>query len=109
MKEKTDNKKKREVTMLELSWITQEELYDLANSEKFYSFILEESLSQIVDALENNLDKAELFNIFNMSLIVEVSKRKFKPILKEIEKYFIKNEEYERCTELQKLIEKYEL
>ena len=82
MKEKTDNKKKREVAMLELSWLSQEELYDLANSEKFYSFILEESLSQIVDALENNLDKAELFNIFNMSLIVEVSKRKFKPRFK---------------------------
>ena len=41
MKKKSDQKNKREVTMLELSWITQEELYDLANSEKFYSFILD--------------------------------------------------------------------
>ena len=109
MKKKSDQKNKREVTMLELSWITQEELYDLANSEKFYSFILEESLSAIVDALKNKKDKAELFNIFNMSVIVEVDKIKFKPILKETKKYFIENEEYERCTELQKLIKKYEL
>ena len=62
MKKKPDQKNKREVTMLELSWITQEELYDLANSEKFYSFILEESLTAIVDALENKKSKAELFN-----------------------------------------------
>ena len=44
-----------------------------------------------------------------MSVIVEVEKIKFKSILKEIEKYFIENEEYERCTELQKLIKKYKL
>lgn len=109
MKNKADEKNKREVTMLELSWVTKEELYNLANSEKFYSFILEESLSAIVDALKNKKDKAELFNIFNMSVIVEVEKIKFKSILKEIEKYFIENEEYERCTELQKLIKKYKL
>ncbi len=109
MEKKADKKNKREVVNLELCWATQEELFDLANSEQFYSFILEESLSAIVNALENNEPKAELFNIFNMSVIVEVEKAKFKPILNEIKKYFISNEQYERCTELQNLTKKYEL
>ena len=109
MKKKVDQKKKREVINIELSWADPEELYELANSEKFYSLLLEESLKAITHALENNDDKAVLFNIFNMSILVEVKKKNFINILKEVEKYFISNEEYERCTELQKLIQKYKL
>ena len=44
-----------------------------------------------------------------MSIVVEVKKTKFKSILLEVEKYFIENEEYERCSELKKLITKYNL
>ena len=106
MKDKKTNSKvkKREVANIELNWGSNEDLLNLVNNKQFYSFILEESLEAIVDALENNKGKAELFNIFNMSIVVEVKKTKFKSILFEVEKHFIENEEYERCSELKKLI-----
>ena len=44
-----------------------------------------------------------------MSIILEIKKLQFKPILRKINKHFITNEEYERCNELKKLITKYEL
>lgn len=111
MKDKKINSKvkKREVANIELNWDNNEDLLNLVNNKQFYSFILEESLEAIVDALENNKGKAELFNIFNMSIVVEVKKTKFKSILLEVEKYFIENEEYEKCSELKKLITKYNL
>ena len=42
MNEKQDKKmtEKREVTFIELSWDSQEDLVDLANSEQFQNFIL---------------------------------------------------------------------
>lgn len=111
MNEKKDKKmtEKREVTFIELSWDSQEDLADLVNSEQFTNFILEESLKAIIDALKNEKQTAELFNIFNMSVIVEIEKPQFKTILHKINRKFLGNEEYERCAELSKLIKKYEL
>ncbi len=107
-----DNKKmteKREVTYIELTWEDNEDLLNLANSEQFSHFILEESLKAIIDALKNKKPKAELFNIFNMSVIIEINKPQFKDVLNKINEMFIQNEEYERCTQLSNLITKYKL
>lgn len=100
---------KREVTFIELSWDSQEDLDELANSEAFQHFILEESLKAIIDALENNKPTAELFNIFNMSVIVEIQKPQFKIVLNKLTEKFVGDEEYERCAQLKKLIKKYKL
>jgi hypothetical protein len=79
------------------------------NSEVFQHFILEESLKAIIDALKNNKPTAELFNIFNMSVIVEIEKSQFKAVLGKINNKFLGDEEYERCAEVSKLIKKYQL
>lgn len=106
MKEKDIDSKdeKREAIYIEINWDTPEDLSDLANSREFQNFILEETLTSIVDALENNLSKAELFNIFNMSVILEIEKSQFKVVLEKINSYLIREEEYERCTQIQNLI-----
>lgn len=111
MNEKKDKKmtEKREVTFIELSWDSQEDLADLANSEQFQNFILEESLKAIIDALKNEKQTAELFNIFNMSVIIEIEKSQFKTVLNKLNEKFVYNEEYERCAQLKKLIKKYKL
>lgn len=111
MNEKKDKKmtEKREVTFIELSWDSQEDLVDLVNSEQFTNFILEESLKAIIDALKNEKQTAELFNIFNMSVIVEIEKPQFKTVLNKLNEKFVYNEEYERCAQLKKLIKKYKL
>ena len=106
MKEKDIDSKdeKREAIYIEINWDTPEDLSDLANNREFQNFILEETLTSIVDALENNLSKAELFNIFNMSVILEIEKSQFKVVLEKINSYLIREEEYERCTQIQNLI-----
>tara|TARA_B110000977_G_scaffold63982_1_gene87050 strand:- start:2732 stop:3067 length:336 start_codon:yes stop_codon:yes gene_type:complete len=106
MKEKDMDSKdeKREAIYIEINWDTPEDLSDLANNREFQNFILEETLTSIVDALENNLSKAELFNIFNMSVILEIEKSQFKVVLEKINSYLIREEEYERCTQIQNLI-----
>ena len=106
MKEKDIDSKdeKREAIYIEINWDTPEDLSDLANSREFQNFILEETLTSIVNALENSLNKAELFNIFNMSVILEIEKSQFKVVLEKINSYLIREEEYERCTQIQNLI-----
>lgn len=108
-KEDMEDIKKREVTNIELIWDNQEDLFELAESSKFTNFVLEESLKAIISALENNEEKAELFNVFNMSIILEIKKEHFKTVLDKINSLFILNEEYERCNQLKKLISKHKL
>ena len=60
-------------------------------------------------SLRNNLDKAELFNVFNMSVILEINKSQFKKPLKKMMQMLIEEERYEACSKIKKIIEKYEL
>ena len=108
-KDKMDKVVKREVVNIELNWDNEQDLIELGDNEVFVDFILEESLKAIVDALKNNKEKAELFNVFNMSVIIELKKPQFKTVLEKVNRMLIKNEEYERCNELKKLIKKHNL
>ena len=108
-KDKVDKVVKREVVNIELDWDNEQDLIELGDNEVFVDFILEESLKAIVDALKNNKDKAELFNVFNMSVIIELKKSQFKTVLKKINHMLIKNEEYERCNELKKLLKTHKI
>tara|TARA_R110001592_G_scaffold58417_4_gene176961 strand:- start:844 stop:1188 length:345 start_codon:yes stop_codon:yes gene_type:complete len=108
-KDKMDKVVKREVVNIELDWDNEQDLIELGDNETFVDFILEESLKAIVDALKNNKEKAELFNIFNMSVIIELKKPQFKEVLKRVNHMLIKNEEYERCNELKKLLKSYKI
>lgn len=106
---KIEDIKKREVTNIELVWDDQEDLFNLAARPEFKDFVIEECLNTIVSSLKNGDDKAELFNVFNMSIILEIKKLQFKPILRKINQHFIASEQYERCSEIKKLITKYKL
>tara|TARA_R110001592_G_scaffold271671_2_gene538230 strand:+ start:2114 stop:2458 length:345 start_codon:yes stop_codon:yes gene_type:complete len=108
-KDKVDPKIKREVINIEIDWDSEEDLIGLADNENFVDFILEETLKAIIDALKNNKEKAELFNVFNMSVIIELKKSQFKTVLEKINDMLIRNEEYERCSQLKKLIKNHNL
>ena len=108
-KDKMDKVVKREVVNIEIDWDSESDLIELGDNEIFVDFILEESLKAIVDALKNNKDKAELFNVFNMSVIIELKKSQFKIVLERINHMLIKNEEYERCNELKNLLKTHKL
>ena len=100
----TNNDNEREATYIELVWDSKQDLIDLENNETFTNFILLKSYTAIEDAIEDNLDKVELFNIFNMSLIIELDKSNFNMVLNKILNYYIGIEDYEECEKIQKLI-----
>ena len=100
----TNNDNEREATYIELVWDSKQDLIDLENNETFTNFILLKSHTAIEDAIEDNLDKVELFNIFNMSLIIELDKSNFNIVLNKILNYYIGIEDYEECEKIQKLI-----
>jgi hypothetical protein len=107
--EKKENIEQRSIPFIELTWEDNKDLLDLASQESFTSFILEESLVAIIDALENSKSKAELFNIFNLSVIIEIEKSQFKTVINKINDMFINNEQYEKCAKLKNIIKKYKL
>ena len=104
--EKDIKNKKKEVTHIELVWENQQDLIDLSNSEDFSTFILEQSYEAISKAIEDNLETVDLFNIFNMSLIIELERANFKPVLERVRDLYQRNEAYEECAKINKLIEK---
>jgi len=104
--EKDTKTKKREVTNIELVYESKEDLVSLASKEEFINFILEDSLKSISKAIETNLEKVELFNIFNLSLIVELDKSKYKTVLERIIQHYVEVEDYDKCIEIQTLINK---
>lgn len=106
---KIENIEKREVTPIEITWDNIEDLVELSDNDEFRPFILKESFKAITHALDSNLDKAELFNIFNMSVIIEIKSPQFRSVLNKINILFLENEDYEGCDELKLLIKKYKL
>ena len=52
------------------------------------------------------MEKVEIFNIFNMSLIVELKKENFKAVLERIIKPFEDDEDFETCIKIKSIIKK---
>lgn len=96
--------KERETTNLELIYTSKQDLKELSSTDEWKSFIVEDSLKSIRHAIKNNLDKIQLFNIFNLSLMVEVEKPYYKDVLENITQYYISEENYEMCNEIKKII-----
>ena len=103
---KQTKEKKNEVTHIQIAYSDPEELVELSLNEKFINYVHWKALEKIKYAIENNLGKVEIFNIFNMSLIIEVEKKNYKNVLETINKVYIKDEDFEECAKIQKLIDK---
>ena len=106
---KEEEKKPRDITVIEIDWENPEDLAELSTNDKFIKFVLKESYLSILTALKNKENKSELFNIFNMSAIIEINKSQFKTVLNKVIQMLIEEEEYENCNKIKKLIEKYEI
>ena len=104
--EKQKAKLEKQRKTLEIIYNDGEDLKELATKEEFREFILKDSLKSINKAIKNNLDKVELFNIFNLSLIIELDKSNYKNVLENISKHYIEDENYEMCSSINKLIKK---
>lgn len=104
--EKDTKKKGSDITNLELVYQDKDDLLKLSQSEDFVEFILLDSLNTIKKAVDENLEKVELFNILNLSLIVELEKSNYKSVLERILQYFVEIEDYDTCIEVQQIVNK---
>ena len=96
---------KTKTTLIEIVYNDSSDLKKLASKEEFRTFIIKDSLESIKNAIKYGDDKVELFNIFNLSLTVELKRSNFKNVLNNITKYYIKGEDYEMCNQIKKLID----
>jgi len=100
------NEKKQDPTFIELVWDDKQDLIELQDEAKFTDFILRESYKSVKKAIENNLSKIELFNIFNLCVLVEVKKSNYAPILEKVMELYVLEEDYEECSKIKNLIKK---
>jgi len=102
--EKNTKAKEREVPLISFEYDSWEDLQHLVFEDVFISPILRYTLEAIEYAIENKLNKIELFQIDNLSLSVELPKSEFIPALKRILKHYEKEEDYTKCAYIQNII-----
>ena len=101
-----DIKTKKGIINLQISYNNKEDLETISNNEDFISFTLQQSLDVILQAIEDKKDKLELFNIVNLSLIVEIDSTQYIPVLKKIQEHYSQLEDFDKCIEIQDVINK---
>jgi hypothetical protein len=93
---------------IELVIHEQEEIKLLKESVEFKTFIFEQVLTAIKDAIKNKLSEAKVLNVVNFNYSLTITKSQFKDILDNILKFNEEQEEYLKCKDITKLIKKYE-
>ncbi len=63
-------------------------------------------VTNIASGIKEELESVNIAEIKNHDVIISVPKDEWKSGLKNAMKYYIKTEEYEMCSKIQKLIEK---
>ena len=97
---------KREITNIEIDYRNKNELKELSSSKEFQDIIMGDAFLSIKEAIDKKWKKVELFNIINLSVIIQISNKGFPSALNRISKYFEINEEYEKCAEIKQLTKK---
>ena len=93
-------------TNIELIYDDNKELIKLAEKSEFIGFILKDSLKAIKRAIKYKLKKVVLFNVLNLSIMIELDKSKYKSVLSRIEQYYADLENYEERSKIKKLMDK---
>jgi|TARA_B110000908_G_scaffold128361_1_gene150739 hypothetical protein len=91
---------------LELIYDEVEDLQKFYENPDFVKYVLGWSVESIEEAIESKKNKVEIFNIVNLSLIVEVKRSQFPNIIQKLIDIYVEEEDYDKCAELQTLIEK---
>ena len=58
----------------------------------------------IEDGIEDNLESVNIAEIKHYDVIINVPKSEWKPGLEKALEYYVKTEEYEECSKIQKII-----
>lgn len=101
-----DIKSKSEIVKIQIEYNDKEDLKKIEENDDFRSFVYQKSLDIITQAIEDKKDKVELFNVINLSLIVEINSSEYESVLKKIQEHYIQSEDYDKCIEIQDIINK---
>ena len=96
--------KTRPAIEIELTYDEVGLIPDLLEEESFKNHILTEAYDAISYAVENSLDKIDLFNIVNLGYNISLGKKDFIPTLNVILKMYERKEDYLECATVQNLI-----
>jgi hypothetical protein len=107
METQTENQEHKAPTIKLLS-TDSKDFSELLKQKIFVDYVKENSYKAIKKAISNNLDKAELFRIDNLSLVLELDKSQFVSALNSIIEYYSFIEDYDTCIKITSLISKYE-
>ena len=96
----------REIPKIEISYINRKELRELENKYEFIQYILKNTLKSIKEAINKKWKKVELYNVINLSIIIELKRSNFPKVLDTICDFYQNEENYEMCAKIQKLKKK---
>jgi hypothetical protein len=99
-------KKERKPVSISLKIDTYADLQALTESAAFKLFIFDKTLAAIKTAIRGKKNEITLFNIVNFNYLLSIDKTDFKKVLENIVQFYIEQEEYEKCKEVDKLIKK---
>jgi len=85
---------------LEVKYDETEDLLDLATDEEFSTFILENAIIALKQAIRKNKSECVLFELVNYDFKVLIKKPKYKSLLNAAIKHYEKLEDYTKCSEL---------
>ena len=77
-----------------------------ASLKRVKTLSLENTLSSIESGIKNKSDKIELYDVINLSLIIELKRENFTKVLTTISDFYQEEEDYEMCAKIQKLKKK---
>jgi hypothetical protein len=100
--------KERKPVPITLKIDTYADLQALTESATFKTFIFDKTLTAIKSAIRNKKNDITLFNIVNFNYLLSIDKADFKKVLESMIEFYVAQEEYEKCKEINKIIKKYE-
>jgi len=81
-----------------------ENILMLIDSKEFITMVTRGGYYRVKYAIENNLEEVRLFNIVNLDYTVNILKKDYKNILNKMLVYFIEMEDYDECTNINKML-----
>jgi len=85
---------------LEIKYEDPEELFELAKQPEFITFMFENAIAAIKQAIRKNKSECVIFSIQNYNVRVAIKKEHYKTFLNRAIKHYEALEEYSKCSEL---------
>jgi hypothetical protein len=98
--------KKVESIKIEIEFDTPHDIMSLASQKDFITFIYDNTLDKIEEAIKLKLKRIELIEIRNLFYSIEIERKQYKPILEKILNLYESSEDYDTCIRISNLIKK---